>query len=91
MSLFFFPSRIPHKVLFRPFTIIFKYFLFTPNFVCSQARGASLVERHRDDTSKAKKSAGKAGEKKSFSWSREEDFEQRRQFTPQVKKGVFFP
>lgn len=51
-----------------------------------QARGASLVERHASDVSKAKKAAGgKDGGKKNFSWSREEDFEQRRSFTPQVK------
>lgn len=50
-----------------------------------QARGASLVERHRVDGDKAKKAAGtKDGGKKSFSWSREEDFEQRRRFTPQA-------
>lgn len=51
-----------------------------------QARGASLVERHASDVSKAKKAAGgKDGGKKNFSWSREEDFEQRRNFTPQVR------
>lgn len=55
--------------------------------VCDlQARGASLVERHKVDPAKAKKAAGgKEGGKKTFSWSREEDFEQRRKFTPQVK------
>lgn len=50
-----------------------------------QARGASLVERHATDVTKAKKAVGgKDGGKKTFSWSREEDFEQRRSFTPQV-------
>ncbi|CAM9732099.1 unnamed protein product [Pylaiella littoralis] len=50
-----------------------------------EARGASLVERHASDVTKAKKAAGgKDGGKKSFSWSREEDFEQRRSFTPQM-------
>lgn len=51
-----------------------------------QARGASLVERHASDVTKAKKATGgKDGGKKNFSWSREEDFEQRRKFTPQVR------
>lgn len=37
------------------------------------------------DGDKAKKAAGKKdGSKTSFSWSREEDFEQRRRFTPQA-------
>eukprot|EP00903_Cladosiphon_okamuranus_P006209 g6104.t1 len=50
-----------------------------------EARGASLVERHASDVIKAKKAAGgKNGGKKNFSWSREEDFEQRRKFTPQM-------
>ncbi|CBJ26574.1 expressed unknown protein [Ectocarpus siliculosus] len=50
-----------------------------------EARGASLVERHASDVSKAKKAAGGGdGGKKSFSWSREEDFEQRKKFTPQM-------
>ncbi|CAM9284777.1 unnamed protein product [Ectocarpus sp. 6 AP-2014] len=50
-----------------------------------EARGASLVERHASDVSKAKKAAGgRDGGKKSFSWSREEDFEQRKKFTPQM-------
>eukprot|EP00752_Nemacystus_decipiens_P012895 g11415.t1 len=50
-----------------------------------EARGASLVERHASDVSKAKQAAGeKNGGKKNFSWSREEDFEQRRKFTPQM-------
>lgn len=54
-----------------------------------QARGASLVERHASDVTKAKKAAGrKEGGKKNFSWSREEDFEQRRSFTPQVRCTV---
>lgn len=53
-----------------------------------QARGASLVERHKVDPGKTKKAAagGKEGGKKTFTWSREEDFEQRKKFTPQVKK-----
>lgn len=51
-----------------------------------KARGASLVERHASDVTKAKKATGgKNGGKKNFSWSREEDFEQRRKFTPQVR------
>lgn len=50
-----------------------------------EARGATLVERHKMDGDKAKKAAGKKdGSKTSFSWSREEDFEQRRRFTPQM-------
>ncbi|CAM9512923.1 unnamed protein product [Scytosiphon promiscuus] len=50
-----------------------------------EARGASLVERHASDVTKAKKAAGgKDDRKKNFSWSREEDFEQRRKFTPQM-------
>lgn len=59
-------------------------FLYSFTF-CAQARGASLVDRHKVDGSKAKKAAAaKDGGKKTFSWSREEDFEQRRRFTPQV-------
>lgn len=55
-----------------------------------QARGASLVERHKVEPGKAKKAAGgKEGGKKTFSWSREEDFEQRKKFTPQVKTLSF--
>lgn len=55
-----------------------------------QARGASLVDRHKVDPSKAKKAAGgkEGGGKKTFSWSREEDFEQRKKFTPQVNEVV---
>ncbi|CAM9248132.1 unnamed protein product [Laminaria digitata] len=50
-----------------------------------EARGASLVERHKVEPGKAKKAAGgKEGGKKTFSWSREEDFEQRKKFTPQM-------
>ncbi|CAM9730511.1 unnamed protein product, partial [Ectocarpus sp. 13 AM-2016] len=50
-----------------------------------EARGASLVERHASDVSKAKKAAGgRDGGKKTFSWSREDDFEQRKKFTPQM-------
>lgn len=45
------------------------------------------MERHRIDASKAKKTAGGQDGKKSFSWNREEDFEQRRRFTPQVDTG----
>lgn len=53
-----------------------------------QARGASLVERYKAEPGKAKKAAGgKEGGKKTFSWSREEDFEQRKKFTPQVLKN----
>lgn len=50
-----------------------------------EARGASLVERHKVEPGKAKKAAGgKEGGKKTFTWSREEDFEQRKKFTPQM-------
>lgn len=43
------------------------------------------MERHASDIIKAKKAAGgRDGGKKNFSWSREEDFEQRKKFTPQV-------
>lgn len=58
----------------------------------TQARGASLVDRHKVDPSKTKKAAGgkEGGGKKTFSWSREEDFEQRKKFTPQVKTMTSF-
>lgn len=56
-----------------------------------QARGASLVERHKVEPGKAKKAAGgKEGGKKTFTWSREEDFEQRKKFTPQVRNCFVF-
>lgn len=47
------------------------------------------MERHASDVAKTKKAAGgKDGGKKNFSWSREEDFEQRRKFTPQVREPL---